>query len=43
MFINRRGEKLLDGLESGMTFTAHIAALAAALEYVLDMVEPEAK
>lgn len=43
MFINRRGEPLLDGLERGMMFNAHIAALAAAVEYVLDMIESEAK
>lgn len=43
MFINRRGEQLLDGLERGMMFSAHIAALAAALEYVLDMIDSEVK
>ena len=43
MFINRRGEPLLDGMAKGMMFNAHIAALAAAVEYVLDMVESEVK
>ena len=43
MFINRRGEPLLDGLERGMMFSAHIAALTAALEFVLDMIESEGK
>ena len=43
MFINRRGEPLLDGMAKGMMFNAHIAALAAAVEYVLDMIELEEK
>ena len=43
IFINRRGEPLLDGLERGMMFSAHIAALAAAVEFVLDMIESEEK
>ena len=43
MFINRRGEQLLNGLERGMMFTTNYAALSAALEYVLDMIESEAK